>query len=172
MNAKLDLLFSRRSVRSYKPLPVPEKEIQDLLEAAMAAPSAVARDPWHFIVVTEKEMRQRIADVLPNGKMAAEAPLVFVVAGDLERAHDQQESFLLQDVSAAIENLLLAATGLGLGAVWLGVHPRAERMDALRKLFELPEGILPVSCVAVGYPARETNPRTRYRKEAVHREKW
>ena len=82
MNAKLDLLFSRRSVRSYKPLPVPKKEIQDLLEAAMAAPSAVARDPWHFIVVTKKETCQQIADVLPNGKMAAEAPLVFVVAGE------------------------------------------------------------------------------------------
>lgn len=172
MNTQLHFLFSRRSVRAYKPLPIPEPYVRDMLEAAMAAPSAVAKDPWHFIVVTKKETRERIAEALPKGKMTADAPLVFVALGDMDRAHDHLESYMLQDVSAAIENLLLAAHALGLGAVWLGVHPREERMTHLRRLFDLPANMVPVSVVAVGYPIEVPEPRTRYRDNAVHWEKW
>lgn len=172
MNPKLDWIFRRRSVRSFRPDAVPPEAVQDLLEAAMAAPSAAARDPWHFIVVRGAELRRRIADALPHGAMAARAPLVLVVLGDVERANDRQPSYLLQDVSAAIENLLLAAPALGLGAVWLGVHPRPDRMSALKALFKLPDSILPVAAIAIGYPAETPPPRTRFRAEAVHEEGW
>lgn len=172
MNPELDFIFRRRSVRRFTDRTVPDSLIRDLLEAAMAAPSAVARDPWRFIVVNSVERRQAIAEALPNGKMLAQSPTGIVVLGDLENAHDRQESFLLQDVSAAIENMLLAATALGLGAVWLGVHPRVERIDHLRKLFNLPATILPVSALAVGYPAEHPEPRTRYRDDAVYYEDW
>lgn len=172
MNPKLDWIFRRRSVRAFRPDAVPPEAVQDLLEAAMAAPSAAARDPWHFIVVRRPDLRRRIADALPHGEMAARAPLVLVVCGDVDRANDRQPSYLLQDVSAAIENLLLAAPALGLGAVWLGVHPRTDRMSAIRALFKLPDPILPVAAIAVGYPAEAPPPRTRYRAEAVHEEGW
>lgn len=172
MNEKLGALFSRRSVRKYKPKEIPDEMIRDLLEAAMAAPSAVAKDPWDFIIVKKQEIRDRIADALPNGQMLRLAPVGVVVCGNLERAHGEEFSYMLQDCSAAIENLLLAADMLGLGACWLGVHPREERVAELKGLFSLPENVIPVSCIALGWPEEHAIPRTRYRDDAVHYETW
>lgn len=172
MNDQLAALFARRSVRAYRPQPVPDELVTDLLEAAMAAPSACGRDPWRFIVVRRREMLERIASGLPNGKMLARADLGIVVCGDLDAAHGGELSYLLQDCSAAIENLLIAATTLGLGACWLGVHPRPPRIAMLRAAFELPERVLPVSCIAIGWPAEEQEPRTRYDSGRVYRERW
>jgi len=172
MNEKLSALFARRSVRTYKQNEISDEIIRDLLEAAMAAPSAVAKDPWDFIIVRKQEMRDRVADALPNGQMLRQAPVGIVVCGDLERAHDEALSYMLQDCSAAIENLLLAADMLGLGACWLGVHPRDERVAELKKLFSIPENIIPVSSIAIGWPEEHAPPRTRYRDDAVHHEMW
>ncbi len=172
MNPKLHYAFSRRSIRAYQPEDVPESTVRDLLEAAMAAPSAVAKDPWAFVVVRNRNMLSRIAEGLPNGKMLADAPLGVVVCGDLRRAHDGQLSYLLQDCSAAIENLLLAAGTLGLGACWLGVHPREERITHIRSLLNVPQAVIPIAAIAIGRPAESQEPRTRYREDAVHRETW
>lgn len=167
MNPKLKLLFERRSVRQFSAQPVSDALIRDLLEAAMAAPSAVAKDPWHFRVVRDAGLRNRIADGLPNGQMLRQAPVGIVVTGDLNRAHSQELSYLIQDCSAAIENLLLAATALGLGACWLGVHPRPDRIALLRGLFQLPDHHVPIAAIALGYPQEQPAPRTRYREDAV-----
>lgn len=172
MNPTLAPLFARRSVRQYRHDDLSDDLVHDLLQAAMAAPSAVAKDPWEFILVREPDMRARIASGLPNGQMLTQAPVGIVVCGDLTRTHDQQLSYLLQDCSAAIENLLLAASMLGLGACWLGVHPRADRVAHLRSLLSIPDHVLPVSAVAVGWPAESPPPRTRYRADCVHREGW
>ena len=129
MNPELSTLFSRRSVRLYASRDVDERLVRDMLEAAMAAPSAVAKDPWDFVVVRDRAMLAGIAQGLPNGQMLREAALGIVVCGDLDRAHDQQLSYLLQDCSAAIENLLLAASTLGLGALLAG---RASAQSAWR----------------------------------------
>jgi nitroreductase len=169
---RLKWLFGRRSIRKYRPGEVSDAQVETLLKAAMAAPSAVARDPWRFIVVRNPDTLAELAGHLSNGDMVREAGLAIVVAGDLEAAHDQQLSYLLQDCSAAIENLLLAAHALGLGACWLGVHPREARITALSKMFALPGHVLPVSVVAVGHPVRPKEPRTRYNPEYVHRERW
>ena len=104
--------------------------------------------------------------------MLGEATAALVVCGDLNRAHDQQLSFLLQDLSAAIENILLAANALGLGACWLGIHPREERIAAVAQQFGLPGHVIPVAGIALGWPAQESAPRTRYNPECVHQEKW
>lgn len=172
MNPTLQFIFARRSVRKYQNKDVPEQMVKDLLEAAMAAPSAVAKDPWHFIVVRDAEMRKKIAEGLPNGKMLMASPVGIVVCGDIEKAHDRQISYLLQDCSAAIENLLVAVSALGLGAVWLGVHPREERIAHIRAIFGLSETIVPVSAIAVGWPSEKPVARTRYNAGAVHIEKW
>ena len=172
MNPKLQQLFARRSVRRYEDRPIADDLLTDLLQAAMAAPSAVARDPWHFIVVRDRETRGRIADFLPNGGMARQAAAVLVVCGDIERAHGGLESYLLQDCSAAVENILLAAVALGLGACWLGVHPRPDRIEGMKTLFNLPPQIVPVAGIALGWPAETPEPRTRYRAEVVHWERW
>lgn len=172
MNPVLQNIFARRSVRSYREEIIPDKIVRDLLEAAMAAPSACGKDPWHFIVVKDKTTLDRLANGLPYGQMLREAPLGIVVCGDIEEANGNELSYLLQDCSAAIENLLLAASQLGLGGCWLGVHPRADRIEHLRNLFELPEHIIPVSAIALGWPDESSEPRTRYRDEAVHHETW
>ena len=172
MNPTFAPLFARRSVRKFQDKPVPSTLVQDLLEAAMAAPSANAKDPWEIIVVQQPATLAKIAAGLPYGKMLAGAPLGFVVCGDLQRANGQHLSYLLQDCSACIENLLLALSMSGLGGVWLGVHPREDRIAHLRSLFELPEHILPVGVVAAGYPAEKHPPRTRFSETRVHRERW
>ncbi|MBM4090070.1 MAG: nitroreductase family protein [Planctomycetes bacterium] len=172
MNPELTYLFSRRSVRLYASRDVDERLVRDMLEAAMAAPSAVAKDPWDFVVVRDRARLAEIAQGLPNGQMLREAALGIVVCGGLDRAHDHQLSYLLQDCSAAIENLLLAANTLGLGACWLGVHPRADRVAHLRALLAIPDSVIPVSVISVGWPAEHPESRTRYRAAAVHRETW
>ncbi len=172
MNKKLEAIFKRRSVRKFLKKDVADKAVLDLLEAAMAAPSACATDPWEFIVVREQETRDAIAAALPYGKMLSSAPLGILVCGDMARAHSGELSYMIQDCSAAIENLLLAASRLGLGACWLGVHPRPDRIDAMKRLFKLPEGVVPLSAIALGHPAERKTARTRFKKAYVHFGKW
>jgi len=172
MNPELKMIFERRSVRTYEDKEVPESTVIDLLEAGMAAPSACARDPWHIVVVKNRDLLLQISEGLPNGKMLAGAAFGLVICGDLDLAHDHQVSYMLQDCSAAIENILLAATALGLGACWLGVHPREERTEHLRRLLGIPDGVIPVSVIAVGWPSETPAARTRYSEQKVHREHW
>ena len=172
MNPKLDFIFTRRSTRKYLNKEVPSEMLNDLLEAGMAAPSARATDPWHFIVITRRETLDRMVKALPNGKMLLTAPAAMVVCGDMHRALEGYESYMLQDVSAAVENILLAANGLGLGSCWLGIHPRPARMEGIRTLFRLPDHIVPVAGIALGWPEAAPEARTRYRQECVHLEGW
>jgi len=172
VNEKLGFIFERRSIRVYSPGEVDEPTVQDLLAAAMAAPSAAGKNPWHFVVVRKRQTLSCIARVLPNGEMLANAALGIAVCGDLEVAHDHQLSYLLQDCAAAIENLLLAAHILGLGACWLGVHPRAERIKSIREILALPTTVIPVACVSVGYPGESKEPRATYNPNCVHSEVW
>jgi nitroreductase len=171
-DARLALLYGRRSVRTYTNEDVSNEDVVRALECAMAAPSACCRDPWRFVVVRDATTRSKIADALPNGKMLTQAPVGIVVCGDLSAAHDGELSYMLQDCSAAVENLLLAIHALGLGACWLGVHPRQQRVDALRALLAIPEPVLPIACVALGHPAETKRPRTRFDAAHVHRERW
>ena len=173
MNPKLNLLFARRSVRAYRgDHEIPPGVVGDLLEAAMAAPSACAKDPWRFIVVRERHRLAAIAEGLPNGKMLAQAGIGIVLCGDLQAAHGNDLSYLLQDCAAAMENLLLAASALGLGACWLGVHPREERILHLRQLLSIPETVVPVGVAALGWPAEDKPARTRFHAAHVHEETW
>ncbi len=138
----------------------------------MAAPSAAAKDPWRFVVVTNRGKLEQMARVLSGGEMLLQSGTGIVVCGDLDAAHDGQISYLLQDCAAAIENLLLAAQAQGLGACWLGVHPREQRVAALKRILLLPEAIIPVACLSVGRPAETKMPRTRYKPQNVHWENW
>lgn len=168
----LSLIFGRRSVRVFRQAPVEQDLVDTLLKAAMSAPSAVAKDPWRFVVVRSPERLVAMARALPNGEMQASAALSIVVCGDLRVAHDQQVSYLLQDCAAAIENLLLAAHGLGLGACWLGIHPREARMHQIANLLALPANVIPVAAIAIGWPGETKEPRTRYNASYVHAERW
>jgi len=171
-SSKLDLIFGRRSIRIYAPGDIDEVTVTKLLEAAMAAPSAMTKDPWRFIVVRERALLKAMSEALPGGKMLVTATLAIVVCGDLEAAFESQLSFLLQDCSAAIENLLLAAHCVGLGACWVGVHPNDAAIRQLKNLFGLPPAVLPSAGISLGWPGEEPGRRTRVEAKNVHREKW
>ncbi len=164
----LEAIFTRRSVRKYTDEPVSEEDLRTLLEAAMSAPSASNRQPWHFIVVRERARLNAIMDVHPYSKMLKEAPLALVVCGD----SDITEKYWVQDCSAATQNILLAARALGLGAVWLGVHTNPEREPPVKQLFELPENIHALCIIAVGHPAEEQGRVDRYQEERIRQESW
>ena len=161
-------IFARRSIRKYTDEPVSEADIKTLLEAAMAAPSASNRKPWCFVVVTGRQTLDALAEAHPHGKMLFQAPLCIVVCGDLT----EMERYWVQDCSAATENLLLAVTALGLGAVWLGVYPKEDRIAFVRPILGLPETITPLNLVPIGHPAEEKESRTQYDESRVHRERW
>lgn len=167
MNEKLDWIFSRRSVRQFSTNKIPGEMIEDILQAGMAAPSARARDPWRFIVIEEQKTMQAMLERLPNGKMLESATAAFLVCGDLQAAHDGLESYMLQDVSACIENMLLAINTLGLGGCWIGVHPREERIQALREYFLLQDNIVPIAAIALGWPEVILRKRTRYTADYI-----
>ena len=164
----IKVIFARRSIRKYTAKPVGEKDIKAILEAAMAAPSASNRKPWHFVVVTDRHTLDELARVHPYGKMLFEAPLCIVVCGD----ETISPRYWVQDCSAAAENLLLAAVALGLGAVWLGVHPRESRVGPIRRVLKLPENVVPLNLISIGYPAEEKEPRTQYDESRVHHKHW
>lgn len=169
---QLGLIFRRRSIRVYAPGEVEEGSIRRMLEAAMAAPSAMTKDPWRFVVVREKEMLKRLPAALPGGGMLATASAAIVACGDLDVAFEQNISYLLQDCAAGIENLLLCAQALGVGACWVGVHPAEASIRQLRALFGLPARIVPVAVIALGLPGEQPEARTRFNPEYVHYGKW
>ena len=172
LDKRLSVIFGRRSVRDFRSRPVEQKEIAALLEAAMAAPSARSGYPAEFIVIRERETLCKIAEMLPNGAFLAKAPLGLIICGDISRACGGELSYMIQDCTACMENLLIGANAIGLGGCWLGIHPRSERIAKLREFFKLPENIIPVAGVALGEPMTRPTPRTNYRPEQVHLEEW
>lgn len=166
----IEAIRTRRSVRTYKDEPVEREKIATLLRAAMSAPSAGNQQPWHFVVVTDTDMLKQIAELNPNARMAAQAPAGILVCGDPRE--EKYPGYWVQDCTAATQNILLAAHELGLGAVWTGVYPREPRIEAFKKVFKLPEPILPLSFIILGYPAETAAPQDRFRTDRVHENAW
>jgi len=167
MDERLRIIFARRSIRRYTGQPVSEVDITSLLQAGMAAPSAGNRKPWHLVVVTDKQTLRAIAAAPPFGRTLGGAAMAIVVCGD-----PSTSDWWLQDCTLATENTLIAAAGLGLGAVFLGCHGRTEREQPIRRVLGIPEEIGLASVLSIGYPAEEKEPRTQYDPAQVHRNKW
>jgi nitroreductase len=167
VDTRLNIIFARRSIRQYTDEPVSEADIQSLLEAGMAAPSASNRQPWHFVVVTDRATLRALGNAHPFGKMIAHAGLGIAVCGDPAKS-----DWWVQDCSAATENILVAAAGLGLGGVWLGCHVRHERESAVRGVLGIPDHIGVLSLLSIGHPAEQMEARTQYDTACVHRGGW
>lgn len=163
-------ILSRRSIRKYTPDKVPDKDIRELLEAAMAAPSAGNEQPWHFIVIDDRDVLRQIPSFHPYSHMLKEAPVAILVCGD--ETLEKYKGYWVQDCSAATENILIAVEEKGLGAVWLGVYPIEERVAGLRRLLGIPDHVIPFSLIPVGYPAEHKEPGNRYNEARVRRNKW
>jgi nitroreductase len=166
----IDAIMSRRSIRRYTTEPVSDADVETILRAAMAAPSAGNKQSCRFIVVRDAEMRARLAATSQFAGMLPSAQVGIVMCGDTNS--ELNPGNWITDCSAATENALLTAHALGLGGVWLGVYPREERMRAVRELLGLPDGVLPLSMISIGHPAEERPPAERFKEAFVHHDRW
>lgn len=164
-------IFSRRSIRKYDNRPVEEEKIQQLLRAAMYAPSAGNEQPWHFVIIKDREKLNEITEFHPHTQMLKEAPLAIVVCGDTSNVK-YDGAFWIQDIAASIQNILLQGEAIGLGTCWCGVYPREEFVGKVSKLINLPEQVKPVAIIAVGYPGEKREVKERFKEERVHYENW
>jgi nitroreductase len=172
-NDTLKTIFSRKSVRSYKDEPVAKGKIEMLVRAGMAAPTAVDKRPWEFIVITDKTLLNRLADALPYARMAKQAAAGIVVAGDTKKQWGGKDSFYwIMDCSAASENILLAAESMGLGAVWTAIYPEEGRAEAVRKILGLPGHVIPLNLIPIGVPQGAEEPKDKYNPAQIHWNKW
>ncbi|MGL5271912.1 MAG: nitroreductase family protein [Phocaeicola sp.] len=172
-NQTMESIFNRTSVRSYTTQKVEKEKVDLMLRAAMAAPTAVNKQPWAFIVVDDREVLDSLAANLPYAKMIAEAPLAIVVCGNLDKALTEVDrNYWIQDCSAATQNILLAAHSLGLGAVWTGVTPRQERIKTVREVLNIPSNLVPLNVIPIGYPKGETKPKDKFDASNIYHNKF
>lgn len=162
----MEEIFKRRSVRDFTEKKVEEEKIEQLLRAAMAAPSAANQREWEFIVVTEKALIDKLSETTPYSKFVARAPLAIVILSNFTKTVFPE--CWQQDLGACAENILLEAVSLGLGGVWIGVAPEDVRMKNVAGIFSLPEEIKPFAVIALGYPREEISQKERYEPEKVH----
>lgn len=167
-------ILSRKSVRTYTDQPVSRAQIDTLLRAAMAAPTGRDMRPWKFIVVDDKEMLKTLAGRLPYAKMLPEAQAAVLICGDLSVTDDKgnPSTNWMFDCSAATENLLLAAESMGLGAVWTAVYPYDERLRPVTEVMQLPDYIVPLNVIPIGYPKGNPQPKDKYDADNIHYNGW
>ena len=159
-------IMTRTSIREYTNEPVSKTDIETMLRAGMAAPTAVNRQPWHFVAVTDKAKLAELAG--RRGGMVKQAGVAIVVCGNIDKAlQGPAQAFWIQDCSAATQNILLAANALGLGAVWTGCYPMDERVAEVSKVLKLPETIIPLCVIAIGHPAEQPAPKDKWKPENV-----
>ena len=167
MNPTLEIIFHRRSIRKYTGQSVEPEKLDLLLKAAMAAPSGMNCKPWEFVVVTDPNTLAQFRKRLLFGNR--NAPAAIVVCGNPSLSiNPAARLFWVQDCSAATENILIAAVSLGLGTVWVGIHPVADFVRVVREITGLPKHVTPLGLLYVGYPTEEKPARTQYKPGCVH----
>ena len=169
-----EAIKNRRSIRTYKKQELTQDTINQLIDAARLAPSAGNAQSWAFVLATESKTKEALANAAFGQKWLEEAAVVFVVCADMKRAEESygergKTLYSIQDTSAAIENILLAAYSMGLGTCWMG----AFREEEIRKVINAPPHMKPVALIPVGYP--NESPRARSRRpssEVVYKESF
>ncbi len=173
MERMLPTIIKRKSVRNFVKGEVSKNQLLQMVKAGMAAPSARNRQPWEFIMVTDREILDKLAEGLPYAKMLYDAYAAIVVCGDLnEKKYHNPEPYWVQDCSAATQNILLEAEYIGLGAVWTAVFPRKERILIVRENLLLPEHIVPLNVIPVGIPSGKDKPKDKFNPQKVHWQAW
>jgi nitroreductase len=173
-NPAIENIMTRTSIRRYqKNQTISADTIETILRAAMAAPTAMNKQPWTFVVLDNRSALDSLAAKLEHGQMLNEASVAIVTCGDLSKAIEGDgQAFWVQDVSAATENLLLAAHALGLGAVWTGVYPIADRVQSVQDALGLPENVIPLAIVPIGRPIADQEPKDKWLEDNVHHNQW
>lgn len=171
-NETINTIMARTSIRSFTSQIIEEEKVEQLLRAGMAAPTAMNCQPWEFVVINDRKLLDQLCDSLPSAKMLKEAQLAIIVCGNMQKALEgDMQSLWVQDASAASENILLAAHALGLGAVWTGVYP-SDNVKIVRNTIKLPEHIVPLNVIPIGYPKGEHLPKDKWKPEKIHYNAW
>lgn len=168
----LSVIYNRKSARHFTGELIERAELIELVKAGMAAPSAVNCQPWEFIIVTSREILNRLGDALPFTKMIYKAGAAIIVCGVPSKAHKQFVEYAVIDSSLASENILLAAEALHLGAVWTAAYPYPERIESVRTILNIPKDIIPLNVIPIGRATGEDVPKNKYHSEKIHWEKW
>ena len=172
-NQAIKNLMTRVSVREFTGEKISEAQLDTLLRAAMAAPSAINKQPWAFIVVTDEVLIAKLGEALPYSRCSNHPAVAIIPCGDLTKAiPGEMANFWINDVSAATENLLLAAHAMGLGAVWTGLHPDMNRARLVQEMLGLPEHIIPLCVVPIGIPAEQPEVKDKFKPENIHYNGW
>lgn len=172
MNNLTKLIMRRKSVRRFADTSISEAKVMTLLKAAMAAPSAKNAQPWHFVVIENREVMDHLAEVLPYAKMLSSATLSIVICGDLTVHTGEAAHNWMLDCAAATQNLLLVAESMDFGAVWTACYPYQERISAVRNAIGLPDHIMPLNIVPIGEPIGNEHPIDKWKPERIHFERW
>lgn len=171
-DAVLDNIMSRTSVRQFSAQPVDADTLDLLVKAGMAAPTAMNKQPWDFVIVTERAVLDSLMAVHPYSNLAT-ATAAIIVCGNMQKAIEGPgRDFWIQDCSAATENILLAAHACGLGAVWCGVYPEPERIKGVSRVLGLPGYALPLNVISLGHPAAPSAPKDKFTPANIHRNRW
>ncbi len=166
----IEAIITRRSIRQYKAKKISEDKIKRILQCAMYAPSAMNYQPWHFLVIDKKDTIEELQNTFQHADMLKQATLLILVCGDTEL--EKNTDYLVQGCSAATENALLSIHAVGLGGVWLSVYPNKEIIDGLKNKFEIPDNIVPISAISIGYPDEVKDAEDRFNPSKIHTNKW
>lgn len=170
--AVIENIMTRTSIRQFTDQPISQDTLETIVKAGMAAPSAVNAQPWAFVVVTEREILDSLRAIHPYSNLKT-ATAAIIVCGDMEKnAKGTNSEYWVQDCSAATENILLAAHAFGIGAVWCGVYPNPERIPGVKEVLGLPDYIMPLNIITMGYPAENPEPKDKWNADNVHYQKW
>lgn len=171
-DAVLSVIHNRKSVRKYTSQNVKKEDMEILLKAAMAAPTGHNAQPWQFIAIKDTSTIHKFHKGLPWNKQLLEANAAIVVCGDMKKVHEYDPEFWITDASAASQNILLAIEAMGLGGVWCTLYPGNDRMDLARNILNLPDYIMPLCIIPIGYPTGIEKPKNKFKPENIHWEHW
>lgn len=168
LNQTLETIFDRKSVRKYTERPVEKDKLEMLVRAGMAAPSSRDRRPWEFVIVTDRNLLDKMGDGLPLARMLKDTKQAIIVCGDTVKSNNAWQL----DCSAAAQNVLLAAESMGLGAVWTAAYPYPERIKVVREALRLPDHIVPLTVIPIGYPTGIEKTKDKFNKKQIHYNGW
>ena len=165
-----EALLNRRSIRKYKDIIISKENIDKILKAAMYAPSAMNLQAWHFLVIDDRDVLIETIKSIPYAEMLKQSAAAILVCGD--SLIEKNESWLLQNCSASIQNILLSAHGLGIGSCWIAIHGMDDVYKNVKAQFKLPENVVPVAIISLGYPDEAVNAEERFKEEKIHYNNW
>ncbi|MCK9196113.1 MAG: nitroreductase family protein [Syntrophales bacterium] len=172
MKDAFSVIHARKSVRNFTGAPVSKADLDKILKAGMAAPTAVNMQPWSFIVIRERKILDDLAAGLPYAKMLTKAGAAIIVCTEPDKANGKSKDLAIIDAALAGENILLAIEALDLGGVWTAAYPYPDRIKHVKTVLKIPEEVIPLNVIAIGVPAGQDKPKDKYKKEKIHWEKW